>query len=424
MRLLYVCSDWGISPDGTKGAAIHLRAITKALAESGHEVSLLSPKGAPGNGHPAGALFSERCAIAEDAARLLRDWLDKRELPQGIGREIRPLLFNAWALKPALAALRAHPPDAIIERLSLFGHLGLDLSEALNCPLILEVNAPLTREASDFRSLQLQTLASEIEQRVLRRAARVGVVSRQLGEQFVIAGIDPGKIDVIPNGIEPSAFAVLDPRDKVRARFGLGDGFVLGFAGSLKPWHGVGLLIEAFSVIAKRDLTARLLLIGTGPTEDDLRRSVARTGLGDRVVFAGAVPHEQIPNLLSVMDVAAAPFLPVQDFYFSPIKLFEYMASGACVVASRAGQIAEVIEHGIDGLLAEPGSLEDLVNQIETVRVSPSLRKKLSERASAKVHSHYTWPRAARDLSTAVERAIHERSIAGRAAAVAETMMA
>jgi len=251
----------------------------------------------------------------------------------------------------------------------------------------------------------------------LRRAARIGVVSRQLGEQFVAAGVDAAKIDVIPNGIEPGAFANPEPRHAVRARLGLGEGFVLGFAGSLKPWHGVGLLIEAFSTIAKRDPTAKLLLIGIGPTAEDLRHRIARSGLADRVVFTGAVPHEQIPSLLAAMDVAAAPFLPVQDFYFSPIKLFEYMASGACVVASRAGQIAEVINHGIDGLLAEPGDVGDLITQIEAARVSPALRNKLSERARAKVHSHYTWPRAARDLSIAVDRAIRERAIASRRAA-------
>lgn len=409
MRLLYVCSDWGIAPDGTKGAAVHLRAITRGLSDLGHEVSLLHPKGEPGDGHPVGALLQESCDTARDAAKLLRDWLAERSLPQGIGREVRPLIYNAWVTQRAFEALRSHRPAAIVERLSLFGCVGLDLATKLDVPLVLEVNAPLTQEADTFRALQLRSLAAEIETRVLHGADRIAVVSSQLGDRLVAEGVDADKISVVPNGVDPSEFDPFPTREAVRAELGLSDAFVVGFSGSLKPWHGVDVLVRVFAELAERDRSAHLLLVGGGPAAAELRALVAEKGLDRRVTFTGAVPHEEVPKLLRAMDVAVAPFLPMEDFYFSPIKLFEYMASGACVVASRIGQITEVIKDGVDGLLCRPGDAEDLARQIDAARRSSALRAELGVRARAKVLDRYTWRRAAEAMVDCVGMAQHAR---------------
>jgi len=411
LRLLYVCSDWGIAPDGTKGASVHLRAITRGLSDLGHDVSLLHPKGDPGDGHPVRTLLHESCDTAKEAARLLRDWLAERSLPQGIGREVRPLIYNAWVTQRAFEALRPHPPAAIVERLSLFGCVGLDLAAMLGVPLILEVNAPLTHEAGTFRALQLQSLAAEIETRVLRGADRVAVVSSQLGDRLIAEGVDADKISVVPNGVDPSEFDSMPPRETVRAELGLSDAFVVGFAGSLKPWHGVDVLLRAFAGLAARDHSAHLLLVGGGPKAVELRAAVAEQGLDRRVTFTGAVPHAEVPKLLRAMDVAVAPFTPMEDFYFSPIKIFEYMASGTCVVASRIGQIAEVIADGVDGLLCRPGDADDLAEQIEFARLSPSLRTELGVRARAKILDRYMWRHAAEAMVECVGMAQRVRAI-------------
>jgi glycosyltransferase involved in cell wall biosynthesis len=371
---------------------------------------LLHPKGEPGDGHPVRALLHESCDTAKDAARLLRDWLAERSLPQGIGREVRPLIYNAWVTQRAFETLRSHPPAAIVERLSLFGCVGLDLAAMLNVPLVLEVNAPLAQEAGTFRALQLQSLAAEIETRVLRGADRIAVVSNQLGDRLIAEGVDARKVDVVPNGVDPSEFDRLSPRDVIRAELGLSDAFVVGFVGSLKPWHGVDVLLQAFASLTDRDPAARLLLVGTGPAAAELRAAVAEKGLGNRVTFTGAVPHEEVPKFLRAMDVAVAPFLPLEDFYFSPIKLFEYMASGTCVVASRMGQIAEVIHDGIDGLLCLPGDADDLAVQIDRARRSPALRAELAARARTKVLDRYTWRHTAKALVDCVGTVLRGRA--------------
>jgi len=410
VRLLYVCSDWGIPPDGTKGASIHLRAITRALSDLGHDVRLLSPKGVPGNGHPARPVLTEKCEIAKEAGRLLREWLGLRGLPEGFGREVRPLLYNAWACERVIDALRSDPPDAIIERLSLFGHLGLDVAEAFGIPHIIEMNAPLAKEASRFRSLQLQSLAQEIEQRVLRRADRITVVSRQLGDLLVAEGLCGAKIEVIPNGVDRGVFERLNVRERVRNRLGVNGDFVVGFAGSVKPWHGVDVLADAFAQAVGGDEQSRLLIVGTGPAAAELHSRVDRLGLTKQTIFTGAVPHDEVPGLLSAMDVAAAPFLPSDDFYFSPIKLFEYMAAGTCVVASEIGQIADVIDDGVDGFLCAPGDVAALACRIRDLRASASRRETTARRAREKALTSYTWEHAAHRVEGVVASEIAGRS--------------
>ena len=95
MRLLYVCSDFGIPPSGTKGASIHLRAITSALCAAGHDLRLLSPKGNPGPGHPVRSLLPAWSDSADKSIRMLKKWLEARDLGVGPARELRPLLYNA-----------------------------------------------------------------------------------------------------------------------------------------------------------------------------------------------------------------------------------------------------------------------------------------------------------------------------------------
>ncbi|MFQ5428776.1 MAG: glycosyltransferase family 4 protein [Phycisphaerae bacterium] len=409
MQLLYVCSDFGIKPDGTKGAAVHLRAITRALAETGHPVRLLSPHPGPNSGHPAAPLLESGCSPVERPSRMLKTWLRNRGYDGGVAGELRPLLYNAWAASRALDALAARRPDAIIERLSLFGHVGLDLAEALDVPLVVEVNAILTEEAERFRSLDLRTLAESIQKRVLRAAEAVLPVSAGLAERLEALGVAPDRIHVVPNGVDIRQFDRLPSRDVCRAELDLGDAFVVGFAGSLKPWHGVDVLLDAFKRLHREEPAARLLIVGDGPAADDLKRSASDRGIGEAVRFTGAVPHERVPAMLRAMDVAVAPFRQMEQFYFSPIKLFEYMASGTCLVATRLGQIGEVVEDGAVGLLCDPDDANDLYEKLTILRRSVDLRERLAGRALRAVRQRYTWRHAARRTERALQEVVTAR---------------
>lgn len=409
MRLLYVCSDFGIDPSGTKGASIHLRAITRALSDLGHEVLLLSPQAGPDEGHPAKRLLPPGCPAVKKTAKSLKNWLLDHDFDETIAKELRPLLYNTWAPEPALKALEGAAPAAIVERLSLFGHVGLDLADALNVPLIVEVNALLTRESREFRNLELGRLADAIEQRVLRRADAVMAVSAPLAERIVELGVDHDKVHVVPNGVDLQSFGSAPNRASCRSDLGLTDEFVVGFCGSLKVWHGVDVLLKAFREFRQHDPSARLLIVGTGPAEPELRRAAREYDMNDSVIFTGAVTHDRVPALLRAMDVAVAPFKAMEDFYFSPIKLFEYMASETCLVATRLGQIQEVIADGVNGLLCRPDDAAGLCQALVRARDSEKLRKKLADAALQTVRERYTWQRAAEDVARIIGAARRHR---------------
>ncbi len=416
MRLLYVCSDFGIEPSGTKGASIHLRAITRALADLGHEVLLLCPQDGPNEDHPAKRLLPPGCSTVKKTAKSLKHWLLDHNFDETIAKELRSLLYNTWAPEPALKALGGASPDAIVERLSLFGHVGLDLAEALNVPFVVEVNALLTRESRQFRKLELGRLADEIEQRVLRRADAVMAVSAPLAERIVELGVDRERVHIVPNGVDLQSFESAPNRARCRRALGLTDEFVVGFCGSLKVWHGVDVLLEAFHEFRQHDPSARLLIVGTGPAEPELRRAAREYNMNGSVLFTGAVAHERVPSLLRAMDVAVAPFKAMEDFYFSPIKLFEYMAAETCLVATRLGQIQEVIADGVNGLLCRPDDAAGLCQALIRARDSAPLRKQLADAALQTVRERYTWQRAAEDVARIVDAARRRRKEHARTA--------
>lgn len=410
MRLLYVCTDFGVPPSGTKGASVHLRAITRALAELGHEVFLLSPLDGPNEEHPARRLLESGCPAIKDSIGPLKRWLLEHDLEDTLARELRPLVYNAWVQNRALDAASRIRPDVIVERLSLLGHVGSDLAEALRVPLILEVNALLTEESRDFRNLQFRDLAATIEQRVLQRADAVCAVSGPLAARIAAQGIAPGKVHVVCNGVDLAEFENLPSRSAGRAALGLEGEFVVGFCGSLKVWHGVDMLLAAFAEFSKDDPSARLLIVGSGPEEQSLRRAAESLGLAGVVIFTGAVSHEAVAGLLAVMDVAVAPFRAMEQFYFSPIKLFEYMAAGTCVIASRLGQMQEVIQDGVNGLLFEADDVSALVEVLRKARRTPEFRRSLAARAEETVRQRFTWSHAARHTLKIIEQALDRRS--------------
>jgi glycosyltransferase involved in cell wall biosynthesis len=177
---------------------------------------------------------------------------------------------------------------------------------------------------------------------------------------------------------------------------------VVGFVGSFKAWHGVDFLLEAFKWLRGEDPSYHLLLVGDGPMRAKLEEETRRLGLQEAVTLIGSVPHEEIPRYLALMDVAVAPYPTLHDFYFSPLKLYEYMAGGRAVVASRIGQVAEVITDGFTGLLYEPGNEEALLDCIRRLRADEGLRRELGNNARMAC-SKNTWRRNAERVVSWVE---------------------
>jgi glycosyltransferase involved in cell wall biosynthesis len=301
------------------------------------------------------------------------------------------LLHNFGFRKSVAHAVRQTKPDFIYERYSLWAVAGLQVAKQRSIPLVLEVNAPLAYEEQVYRAgLTFPPLARWVERLLWRSADVVIPVSGALRDRMVNARVAPERIHVLPNAVDTDLFCADVDGQAVRDCFQLTNRFVVGFVGSFKAWHGIDLLLEAFQDVRRSDPLTHLLLVGDGPLRGSLEERVRNMRLEKAVTFAGAVPHEEIPQYLANMDVAIAPYPPLDEFYYSPLKLFEYMAAGRAIVSSRIGQVAEIITDGDNGLLFEPGDRAGLVECIQRVRKNPKLQAQLGRNATAAC-SQNTW---------------------------------
>jgi glycosyltransferase involved in cell wall biosynthesis len=324
-----------------------------------------------------------------------------RQINRLAGRPIRGhadivrALHNFRFALIARAAARELKPDFIYERYSLWGMSGLWLARKLGIPLVLEVNAPLVYEQQQYRAgLTCPPLARWVERHVWQGADLVIAVSESLRGQLQRSVVDPRRIQVLPNAVDPRLFQGDSTGSALRENLNLDGHFTVGFVGTFRPWHGVDLLLATFQDLHRIDPKTHLLLVGEGPLRSRFEEQVRNAGLEKAVTFAGRIAHQEVPKYLAAMDVTVAPYPALDEFYYSPIKLFEYMAAGRAVVASRVGQVAEILIDGQTGFLFEPGDSADLLRCLLQVKADPTLSLELGRRASASCSEH-TWNRNA-----------------------------
>jgi len=381
MRIAYVCADAGVPIFGHKGCSVHVQEMVRALRRRGAAVDMFAARveGQPppgledvpvtplpvvGDGEPAG----HAAAIAE------------------LNRELVAVLT------------RSGPYDIIYERYSLWSFAGMELARATGTPGLLEVNAPLIEEQAAHRGLRDAEGATRAAARVLPAAAALLAVSKEVAAWVRRGWRLQGAVHVLPNGVDPQRFRP----DVPPANPALPGRFTVGFVGSMKPWHGLGVLIHAFAQLRARVAAAGLLLVGGGPEEAAVRAALADRGLAPFSCLVGAVPPGQVPAYVTSMDVAVAPYAAEQGFYFSPLKVYEYMAAGRAVAASRVGQLKTVIRQGVNGLLLPPGDAGALAAALERLHGDIELRTRLGREARASILRRHTWERvAARVLQVA-----------------------
>lgn len=201
------------------------------------------------------------------------------------------------------------------------------------------------------------------------------------------------KIVVLPNGVDVQRFRPYpEARSEVRASLGLDTNPLVVFVGSFYPWHDVATLLDAFGQVLAEYPRARLMLVGDGRQLRAMEQRAADLGLRHAAQFIGSVPHAEIPRLVSAADVAVAPFVPRKhDLCGSPMKLFEYMASGTAVIASAVGQVAAVLQHGTNGLLVPPEDAAALAWALKGLIGDPSLRLQLGMQAREDVVRRHSW---------------------------------
>jgi glycosyltransferase involved in cell wall biosynthesis len=370
MKIAYINADPDVPMFGSQGCSVHVQEVLLAMLKRGAEVHVFATR--LGND------------ITHDVAAL-----QIHPLPRLAHKDVTSKEGSALAMNDTLrTALNRETEkgsfDLVYERYSLWSFAGMEFASENQIASVLEVNAPLIEEHSAQRTLENRAAAEDVAMRAFRAANVITAVSRELGHILEQHPSARSKVHVVPNAVNPARFRDATPCLPKDGKF------VVGFVGSLNASGGFNTLIESFSNAANQLPSARLVIIGDGPAREHLHRELAGRGMIDRVQFAGAVLPEDIPGWLASLDVAIAPYPPVNRFYSSPLKLYEYMAAGLPVVASRIGQVADVIEDGATGILIPPGNSILFASALVRLYMQPELRRRLGAAARLAVRDH-TW---------------------------------
>ncbi len=377
MRAAYVCADPGVPVFGCKGCSVHVQEVIRTLIKQSVGVTLFAARlgGDPPSDLPGLDTVSLRSKHKRDPAERERAALE-------VNQELSNLLE------------RHGPFDFIYERYSLWSWAGMSYAAQATIPGILEVNAPLIEEQAKHRDLFDRESAETVAGKVFKTASVLIGVSHEVAAYLETFPAARGRVKVVPNGVDVKRFRPgLKPAGPVHP-----GKFTIGFVGSMKPWHGLSTLVEAFRLFHRKNPESRLLAVGDGMARPQMEAEVAERKLQDVVHFAGTVEPHEVPELLASMDVAVAPYPRLPDFYFSPLKVLEYMGAGLAIVASRIGMLAELIEDEVNGLLVPPEDPAALARALERLHQDPAMRGRVARAARAAVVKSHTWDDVVKEI--------------------------
>ena len=377
MRILYSAIDQVVP--SAHGGSVHVTSVAEGLSELGHDVHVLaSPsRGAP---FPLGKVV----------------WWPMG--PPFGDRRLR-LLRTSDVLRRA----RVLRPDVIIERYYNFGGEGIVAARKTGAVAVLEVNAPVVDYPGSAKRWIDRMLIVEPLRRWRDWQCSTADLVVTPSAKIIPAIVPPSRVLQTEWGADTDRFhpAATGAIPYTRAA---GDTVAI-FVGAFRTWHGAIHLVDAIRELRARgrhDIKA--VLIGDGPELARVRQAADRL---EGVTFTGPLDHDRIPASLAAADIGVAPFdvtahAPLRwEFYWSPLKIFEYMASGLPVVAPRIERLAAIVRDGAEGVLYDPERPGGLAAALERLS-DPALRSPLGTAARERAVQYFSW----RSHCQALDRAI------------------
>ena len=378
------------------GSRVQVGECIRALRGIGHDMAEFDMDPAPAPVSPDGPA----------ARQTLKRWFARYvHEPHSLLKNI-PSFIKEWR------ALREFGPDVVIVRYKIFRFSSLLAARWLGRPVMLWVHGPGAYTARRFERqyLHYPFFGEAVERFTWCLADAIIVVSGELGRMLVQAGAPADRIVIIPNGVDVGRFSPSGDGTTVRDRYGLRDRTVIGFSGILAPWHGIAHLQRIIRELLPRYPQTALLVVGEGAGTATLVDDAASAKVADRVVVTGRVPHDQMPGHLAAMDIAVAPYGAEVPFYHSPLKLFEYMASGCAIVASRIGQIATIVEDGKSALLYDPMDGRQFTQRLAALIEQPQRRRTLGAAARERVQ-RFSWAQTAKSVEALGTQLMQSRRV-------------
>lgn len=366
------------------GYTFRTRAILKSQQAMGIEVRGITGLRHMADGPDAeeadGILFHRTRGTASGPAGL-REWREIGLLADAIVK-----LCAEW--RPDV--IHAHSP-------ALCGAAALRASRKLGIPLVYEIrafweDAAVGNGTGSVGSLKYR-LTRKLENYVVAGAGAVVTICQGLKDDLVSRGVDPSRITISPNGVDLALFgepAAPDPA--LREELGLGTGPVIGFIGSFYDYEGLDDLIDAMPLLVAEQPDARLLLVGGGPREKDLRMQAEASPAASAIRFVGRVPHHEVERYYALCDVMAYPRKASRlTDLVTPLKPLEAMAQDKLVAASSVGGHRELVEDGRTGVLFAPDSPEDCARSLARLLSTRESWPTIRENGHEHVRNHHDW---------------------------------
>jgi glycosyltransferase involved in cell wall biosynthesis len=399
---LFVCQVRRSGQRGPVAPWITMASWARAAAARHGDAFVLTPEGAL---DPTDALVRATPPAAPVGAPARPSW--RRWIPEPavtLAKDGRRIGQNR-AFERALdrARWRAASVPYVFQLHGLFWDAGLRLARDLGVPSVLVVDACQVEEARSWgvhRPGWSHLAERTGEAPALRAADLVVCVSDEVAASVArVAGRRAGVI-VVPNGVDTDVFTP-DPDARAADReHAVGDtpGFVVGWSGSFRSFHGLEVLVEAAAKLRDRIPELTLLLVGDGLGRPAIEAAARDAGV--RALFPGTVPYFDVPRYLRAMDVAVVLASSTQ-FHYSPVKLREYQACGVPVIAAAAGEMGRMRDGDTLVPVAphDPAALARAIEQLHDDRVRANA---MAARARELVVQDGSW-RARLDV---VERAL------------------
>jgi glycosyltransferase involved in cell wall biosynthesis len=375
--------------DGVGGSVTHMAGILGGFRSAGLRIAIAS----------AAPLPAQLEAVADDV---------EVAPPQSRGvrllRDLEEIADNGGLAGAAERLAARTPPAFVYQRHRAFLAVGAAVARSTSAPTVLEWNGSEHWARRNWnqptpRDRYLDPLVAHMERVSVRSANIVAAVSDRAAEMAREAGAPPERVVVSPNAVDAARIIELaSAEDSARADRAR----TIGWVGSFGPWHGAEYAVRA---LARLPDDVRLRMIGDGVERAAVRELAGNLGLDGRIDWVGSLAHEEAVRALSGCDVLIAPTVPAGErpFIGSPTKLFEYMAIGRPIVATRLEQIAQVMDDGETGLLVEPEDVSELVEAIERLLADPGLGERLGAAAREEAVNLHTWDLRARGLLAALE---------------------
>lgn len=373
MKILYVAS--GIPVPGTLGGSIHTLEVARGLARRGHTVDIVACS-RPG-------AFEIASLARPVSSRFGNVRLHHIDIPKALSLLAAPVIMRlAHALKP----------DIVMERYYNFAGAGILAARQFGIPSILEVNALIIDPPAVLKRRLDDALGGPMRRWATAQCRMADRIVTPL-HTTVPPDIPRANIVELPWGANVDHFCV--DRPSIGAAYARP---TVVFLGSFRAWHGVLDAVRAGGILAGQGRDCHFLFIGDGPQRTAAERLASRWR--ERFTFTGAVPYEDVPSLLAQASVAVAPFntaahpaLRAAGFFWSPLKVFEYMAAALPVVTIDIPPLNQIVRHGVEGLLYPEGDAGALAAAIAYLLDHPDEARAMGERGRARVTAHFSWAR-------------------------------